>query len=331
MKLFSPWHGTHVHTGRRDPALRPSGQKPRLQFKDYVRGATAPAVQVPASYDWRTPAAAPALAGMHKNDVEGCCVIAYFANLRPTLTAAAGQSVIVVPDSDVDFYYGKIGGYVPGDPSTDQGCDEQTAIDYVTNTGFVDGVKLAGSVQVDGSNWQEVCLANYLFGNIMTGIGGPDEWFSPMPTPGSVWDVAGRANPANGHCTYGLGYCVAVGPTLAPPPSGRETLLAQTWGMGVYYTKEALAAYAVPSAGGELHANLDPDILMAAIQTAPTGIAWSDLLTDLSTWAGAPVSASVRQSIFEAIEDAVAKATRTVDRDVTTLTNKLWGLFGKKA
>jgi hypothetical protein len=94
-----------------------------------------------------------------------------------------------------------------------------------------------------------------------------------------------------------------------------------TWGIPEYITKEALAAYAVPSAGGELHSVLTPDIATQATQIAPTGIRWADLLTDLTLFHQPP--AVRRSSVFSEFEEAIERATAVVGRDLTMLVRKI--------
>lgn len=323
--FFSPHHGRDLHLGRRDPKLRLAGRKLRLRLSDYVQGDREPVVSPPLSLDWRTygqesPERTAALADVGLNAELGDCVIEFFAHGRPLWTGGANLPLIVMTREERLFYYEKIGGYVPSDPSTDGGCDEQDAIDYFTTTGFKDGSHLSGSVLVDASNWKEVTLANYLFGNVMTGIGGPDAWFDPIPLPGGVWDVAGAPNANNGHCTLSMGYDASA-TTAAPPPVARDTLLVNSWGMPLYVTREALAAYAVPSAGGELHSILSEDILNAATELAPTGIRWADLLTDLSLFH--QPDRVRRASIFAEFEEAVERAAAVIGRDHTMLRRKI--------
>ena len=123
------------------------------------------------------------------------------------LTSGAGNQYIYSEDEILQLYE-EIGGYVPGHPNTDDGCDEQTALNYWQHNGAPSGThKIAGWLAVNGSNPSEYRTALWLFENLYFGLELPDKWVSPMPTrPGFTWDAAGPPNPANGHCVVGVGY-----------------------------------------------------------------------------------------------------------------------------
>ena len=80
----------------------------------------------------------------------GDCVIAGGYHVEAVWTGNAGQ-LFTATDAQIVADYGAIGGYVPGDPSTDNGCDEQTAFNYWTKTGFANGTTLAGWLAVDAA------------------------------------------------------------------------------------------------------------------------------------------------------------------------------------
>jgi hypothetical protein len=91
---------------------RPLARCPRLNLNNYLtRRLPAP----PTACDY-TKSAAAALDEGYDNDTLGDCVIDGMADNRSS-----------TPKSEIIALYSAIGGYVPGETSTDQGCDEQTA------------------------------------------------------------------------------------------------------------------------------------------------------------------------------------------------------------
>ncbi len=88
----------------------------------------------PPTCDYTKPAEA-ALSKIYENDKLGDCVIAGMAHVVGVLTGGAGPKPFLYSDAEIIKLYSAIGGYVPGDPATDQGCDEQTALNYWENNG----------------------------------------------------------------------------------------------------------------------------------------------------------------------------------------------------
>ena len=83
----------------------------------------------PDECSW-APRATPVLRQMYLNDSLGDCVIAGIAHLVGVFTGNAGQTPQQFTNAQITGMYSAIGGYVPGDASTDNGCDERTAMAY---------------------------------------------------------------------------------------------------------------------------------------------------------------------------------------------------------
>lgn len=246
--------------GRKRPAA-----PPRVKFAAHLHPPDLPTP--PSSVDYS--ANAVSLANPYLNTTLGDCVIAGAYHVVGVATGNAGKAFIA-SDAEITTDYENIGGYVPGQPGTDDGCDELTAFAYWTATGFADGTKLVGSPGVNAANPSQCMQALYLFENLYFGIELPDEWITPFPdASGFVWDVAGDPNPANGHCVMAFGY----------DASG---VMICSWGMMGKITWGAVAKYAVTAAGGELYTLVTQDILLAGQQTSPLGVNWADLLDDMA-------------------------------------------------
>jgi hypothetical protein len=256
-----------VKFGRKRPSVRH-----RLRLENYSLDLRALPVP-PETTDYEKQAAA-ALSQLYDNDTLGDCVIAGGYHLLGVRTGNSTGTPFVAADAQIVGDYTAIGGYQPGIPSTDQGCDETVALNYWSQHGYANGDKLAGFVTVDATNVQLVKAASFLFEGLFLGVELPDAWVANEPSSsGFTWDVAGDPDPSNGHCVVGVDYSDAG-------------LLISTWGMTGTMTFEALAKYAVPSANGELYALISQDAIEAGKQIAPNGLDWAMLEADFKTMGG---------------------------------------------
>ena len=263
-QVFAPSLKRNIVFGRK----RPVALGPHLRASKYLVNLPAP----PAICSY-TSAASQALAQMYGNDSLGDCVIAGGYHIVGVETGNAGKQFIAT-QKQILADYSAIGGYVPNDPSTDNGCDEPTALNYWQNHGFADGTKILGWLAVDPSNLTQVQQVLWLFENLMFGVELPDAWVNPFPSAsGFSWGVAGTPDPENGHCFVGAGYNSAG-------------VQIDTWAMVGTITWAALQKYCASSAGGELYVMITPEQLAKGQTKAPNGFAWSDLITDFNTLGG---------------------------------------------
>jgi hypothetical protein len=220
-----------------------------------------------------TPKANSSLVNIYGNDKLGDCVIAGGYHVVGVETGNAGNQFIA-SSTQITNDYSAIGGYVPGNPNTDNGCDEPTALSYWTTHGFANTTKLLGWLAVDPTNQTEVMQGLWLFENLFLGLELPDAWISPFPSSnGFTWGTAGAPDPENGHCIIGAGYT----------PSG---LTIDTWGLLGILTWQALAKYCASQVGGELYVMLTPDQLTKGQTIAPNGVAWTSLIADFDALGG---------------------------------------------
>ena len=261
---------------------RPVAHCPRLSLGSYLMRSLAPP---PATCDY-TPSAASALAQMYGNDTLGDCVIAGMGHVVGVLTGNAGGPPFVYTSPQIITLYEAIGGYDPNNPATDQGCDEQTALNYWENNGAPAGShQIAGWLAVDATNQVECQTAMYLFENLFFAVELPDAWINPAPaTSGFVWDVAGAGNPQSGHAFVGVGY------------DGNGVAIS-TWGMTGTVTYAAMAAYATTTAGGGLYTVVSQDALNNVTKKAPNGFDWSQLVADFDSMGGAVKPGAARSGV----------------------------------
>jgi len=227
----------------------------------------------PTSLDYSS-AALSALRNIYLNSTLGDCVIANLGHVEGVLTGNAG-SLYTFTDSQITALYSAIGGYVPGDPATDQGCDPVTMLNYWQSNGAPSGQhQIAGWLSVDPTNPMEIKTALDLFENVQFAMELPDAWVNPTPNgDGFVWDVAGSPDPSNGHMVCGYGYT----------PSG---VLIDTWGMFGTLTFASIAEYCSAQANGSVYCIVSHDSLIAASQETPVGLNWSSLIADFDAIGG---------------------------------------------
>jgi hypothetical protein len=218
----------------------------------------------PASCDWgkkvpRWP--------MYLNDKLGDCTCAAAAHMIQAWTRDAGPGEVRVTDAAVLKAYEAVGGYRPGDPSTDQGAVELDVLKFWRKTG-IGGHKIAAFASIDPRSSGLVRDGIYLFGGIYAGVELPasaqdqDVWDVPAGGPvgsGEPGSWGGHAVPIVAYDTRGL-TCVTWGAELR-----------MTWGFFATYFSEA---YAV----------LSNDFLHGG--RAPNGFNTAQLLADLAAVGG---------------------------------------------
>ena len=142
------------------------------------------------------------------NDQLGDCVIAAMGHMVQQWTFFSGgpAAMQVMTDAEALAAYEAIAGYNPADPTTDQGTDMLTALNYWRNTGITVAGKLhkiAGYVSIDPTNALQVQLAIWIFGNLFTGVALPvsaqseNDWTVP---DGGIYGAAGQPGSWGGHC-----------------------------------------------------------------------------------------------------------------------------------
>lgn len=251
-----------MKTGRIRPAA-----PPKLYAEKYLRPLVLTKL-LPDSLSYaNNPFTREALSHMFMNDQLGCCVIAAAFH---SLGIATGNAppVIIPPDADVVKDYSAISGYVPGDESTDVGCNEVTAFKFFQTTGLPDGSKLVGWFGLDATNQTTIKQALYLCECLFLTLELPDAWVNNPPKPGFVWKPSGPGNPNLGHAIMAYGW-------------SKLGLLVSTWGMTGIMTWPAVAQYCSAKNGGMIYGFVLKDIINRANGRAPDGLNWAQLIKDI--------------------------------------------------
>lgn len=270
--LTHPVTGQTFYMGRNKPTIEVMSKTTFLPIDKYINFSVIPAAPTTCSY---ASAAMASLSQIFLNDQLGDCVIAMLAHLIGVLTGNGTGTPFVFTADQIISLYGAIGGYVPGNPSTDNGCDEITALNHLVTHGAPIGHNKAKAyLWVDPTNLELYRQTLWLFENLLYGVDLPDAWVNPMPSgSGFVWDAAGPADPNNGHAFLGCGYTA-------------EGIEIDTWGMLGTVTDAATETYCAGAVDGQLFCALSPEVIVRATQKAPSGFDWEQLAADFDAVAG---------------------------------------------
>lgn len=189
--------------------------------------------------------------GMYDNDRLGDCVPADTAHAIMLRTANAG-GIVVPSQSDVISLYSTVGGYVPGNPMTDEGCEESAMTAFMFSTGFL-GHRAEAVGAVDASNQDHMRWCVQLFGTCRIGLNLP-RYAEDQFDLGHPWVVSDNGDQStNGHDVPLVWH-------------GGGAFKCVTWGGIQVVTPPFLEKYCV-----EAHAELYRDWILAQ-GSAPSGL-----------------------------------------------------------
>lgn len=156
----------------------PDPARPRLTLERYLdprhRLHKNKMPAVPLSADVDRASAVPSWP-MYLNDVLGDCTIAAMAHMYGAWTRYASGTEALFDDAEVQSVYSRVGGYVPGDSSTDNGCVMADVLADQKTTGMADQagyVHRIAAYAAFGNPADEELLAQVLdvFGTVYVGI-----------------------------------------------------------------------------------------------------------------------------------------------------------------
>lgn len=231
-----------------------------LKMAKYLKGLELPPLPVAAAWsvgvkNWP----------MDMNDQIGDCTIAGAVHLQQLWTAMASDEVVAADDKVLSAYEA-VSGYNPSDPSTDQGADLLTVLNYWRNTG-INGRKILAYVQIDPKNIMHVQYGIHLFGGLYCGVQLPltaqtqSRWVI-VPAAG------GQADPGSwgGHCIPLVDY-------------DQTELTCVTWGSKIDMDYDWWKMYA-----DEAYAIISPDWFNGD-RESPAGFDMAALTADLQALA----------------------------------------------
>lgn len=242
---------------------RKNPNHPMLFLKHYVMNPRA--VTVPDLINWTNLPVYPySIIG---NDDYGDCVEAGEYHADQVLGADYQPTA-----SDALGLYSSLTGFNPNNPSTDQGTDIPTALDYwLTNPLPGSGTRLGAYASLDVRDLTEVALALYLGGAVLVGGDLPysaeQQFNANMP-----WTVVPGSPIVGGHC-----WTVTMNTSSASIGGGI------TWGQYQQWTYKWWNKYVA-----EAYVLFAEEWVAPPNGVAPNHIAWSDLNADITSLWGIP-------------------------------------------
>jgi len=266
-------YGSQIHIGGRS---RPTDEQVAkvVQLDDSRLGLNFsrwPALKSNTSYS-NVASVVPVLDDILGNDTLGDCTEACSYHLQALREANAGRTVFHPTRAQVVATYSRDGGYIPGQPNTDNGCDELTVLANAKNIGITNGQlskqmdRLVGYIGIDATNTELVRRAVQMFvGGVMC-LELPDAWYQNF-YGGMTWDLVNGVyspNPQSGHC-------------VAIVDQSESGLTLDTWGRTAYITYRALAQACIAANGGSLYVVSDWEVMNTASDKSPDALDWAEL------------------------------------------------------
>ena len=181
-----------------------------LQLHDYLLQLP----YIPAISHW--PNVSPL--GMLLNDQLSDCAIAAPLHMEMIWSKENGTGFMATDQQALDGYK-KVGGYVPGDPSTDNGCVMLDVLKEWVKNGFGGRPPISAFVQVNPKNHNHVRAASFLFGGLFVGVALPISAQTQTD-----WDVPPQGPTGNGTPGSWGGHAIAI------PGNDYRGLDTITWG-----------------------------------------------------------------------------------------------------
>lgn len=140
---------------------------------------------------------------MYLNDQLGDCTIAGIGHLYGAVSVYGGHPEVLFEDAEIQAVYSRVGGYVPGEASTDQGCNMADVLADNKANGITD---TAGTVHKNlgyarlGNPADEELVGQCLdvFGSLYVGFNVQSHMMSEFP--GQVWTWQPGDSLEGGHC-----------------------------------------------------------------------------------------------------------------------------------
>lgn len=222
--MTQPAHVQTSHPGRKLGRLAPHSEltHPRLRFEEFLTPGYALAVPAVVDYlgevtTWP----------MYGNDTLGDCTAAAAGHQREAWTRYGQGATTVTTDADVLAFYELCSGYIPGQPSTDNGAVMQDCLNIWRRTGLA-GDKILAFFEINPKNLAEVKTAAWLFGGCYVGVNLPSSALDQFDA-GQPWDYVPTADNTieGGHCVH-LGGVDSSG-LMKVTTWGHTQLVTQAW------------------------------------------------------------------------------------------------------
>lgn len=141
---------------------------------------------------------------MYLNDRLGDCTIAGAGHMFGAMCVYAGAGEALFADSVIQSVYSAVGGYIPGDEATDNGCVLMDVLAYLKATGMTDTTgklhKVAGYARL--GNAADLDLLGQVLdvtGTVYTGVNCPAD-IQQQFNAGQPWTYVPGQPTVGGHC-----------------------------------------------------------------------------------------------------------------------------------
>ena len=242
----------------------PEHTHPRVKLASHLDMATLPPTPAVVDYASRVRSWP-----MYLNDRIGDCTCAGIAHSIQAWTAY-GKRLVTLPNSAVLALYEAM-GYVPGDPSTDNGAVEQDVLAYVQKHG-IGRHKILAYAQVDHTNPDEMKTALNLFGSVYLGAQMPQSAMD-QTNAGEPWTPVPGSPIEGGHCFVAQRWDTAAVPMTVVTWGQLQRVSLDWWADNgleawVIITKDFFSASGVSGSGVNL-ATLGDDFSVVTGQPNP--------------------------------------------------------------
>jgi hypothetical protein len=165
----------------------------------------APPITVPASCSYTGQLSG--YLGAMLNDSLGDCAEAAYGHALQVWSAASGKPELTEPNSAIEALY-ETQGYVPGNPSTDNGTVLQVLLARLVKGPVPVSIpKLLAFIEIDPTIPADIDRATYECGLVYIGFNVP-AFMEGLENPGDVWSngAGGSTRIVGGHCVVSPGY-----------------------------------------------------------------------------------------------------------------------------
>lgn len=235
--------------------LAPKHSPKTLSFAKYVSEDTPPPPVEKVYYEYLVETWP-----MYGNNELGDCVFACAGHMLQNWSAHGGKEIRAT-NEDILAVYEAVGGYKPGDPSTDNGA---VITEFLTwwQKHPIAGKTISGWASVNPKDLDQVKQAIYVFGGIDIGIQVPQSAMDQFQA-GENWEVSDDPTIIGGHSICVFGY-------------GAQGCACITWGKIQYMSWEFFQTYC-----DEAYAIVSPDFIESATKKTEFGLDLAALERDL--------------------------------------------------
>jgi hypothetical protein len=189
-------------------------------------------LSIPAARDWSMVDGRPLVFPMFANDRLSNCVFASLGHSQIVQSANSGAEVAVTEAEIVDAYQ-RLGGYVPSDPSTDNGANMLEVGLRCYGGETVAGQTLEAIVAVNPRDNDMLAVASEFFGGLWLGWDLPKAW-----QDADVWDVSPTGSSSGDWAPRSWGGHATSSQAWSPALRGLKT-----WTIDKPYTPAAAHLY----------------------------------------------------------------------------------------